>query len=67
MRKYTREELEDMPTLVETDAADLKVDEEDFRVYLSRVGEGIQYEVLIGGRWWDLEPITGGWILSEDQ
>lgn len=53
MRIYTPMELEELDTLSEGQDADLKVDDGDFRVWLNRVTEEVEYEVSIDGRWFD--------------
>lgn len=67
-QEYTVGELAEMDTKAEAQAADLKVDEEGFRVWLCRVTDEPQYEVRIDGTWYDVVPgeAKGTWTLYED-
>lgn len=58
MRTYDYDELTEMDTLSEGGSQNLKVDEYGFRVWQDRTGEDIpvQYEVLVGGRWYEVRP-----------
>ena len=49
--KHTREEIEDLPTLAEGQAADLKIDTDDdgLRVWLNRTTGEVEYERLVQG------------------
>jgi len=57
--KYTLKELESLPTLSVGQADDLKIENDDTRVWLSRMttADGMEYdnmvtiELLIDGRW----------------
>ena len=51
MAEHTRDEIEDLPTLAEGQAADLKIDTDDdgLRVWLNRVSGEIEYERLVRG------------------
>lgn len=57
--QYTLSELEPLPTLAQGQADDLKLDNGEFRVWLSRCGtadgakhdNGVTVERLVDGRW----------------
>lgn len=59
MRTYTSEELEELPTLSEGYTQDLKVDDGDFRVWLSRIDNEPEYEIRYQGRWHDAQLDEG--------
>jgi len=51
MTYYTRDMLEDEPTLYTGQCCNCKVDTGLMRVWLCRVGGGVTIETLIDGRW----------------
>ena len=58
--EYTAKELEAKPTLSQGQADDLKIDEGDKRVWLSRVNEGeISVERRVDGKWGEPEVYPG--------
>jgi len=67
MRKYTANELEELPTLSSGHFDNLKIDDGQYRVWLSRVGiaDGMPYdnqimvEKLVNGRWEIVEQYEG--------
>ena len=64
---YTAKDLEDLPTLSQSQADDLKIDDGTTRVWLCRCGiaDGMPYdnqitvENLINGRWVTVETYEG--------
>lgn len=67
MKRYTADELRNLPTLATGQADDLKVDTGDTRVWLCRCGvaDGMPYEnaisveSLVDGQWVDVEMYRG--------
>lgn len=49
--KYTRKELENLPTLAQGQVADLKIDNGKYRIWLCRVTGTITHEAYINGKW----------------
>ena len=70
---YTYEELEAMPTLAQGQAADLKVDTGEIRIWLSRCSiangelDPIQVERLENGRWVDRTRGPGAVYVAQGQ
>ena len=59
---FDKVELESMPTLSVGQCCSLKVETENVRVWICRVGGGVSVEQCIGGRW---KTVAGGCIDSE--
>lgn len=58
--KYTAKELDAMPTLATGQAEDLKIDNDNTRVWLSRVEPGmVSIEMYDGERWTVTEEYPG--------
>lgn len=64
-RTYDDDELAEMATTRVGNQEDFKIEEDDFRVSVSGVGEGTSYEILVCGNWYEITPtIDGRWIIN---
>lgn len=62
VRTYTAHDLNPMPCIEEGASCDLKVDTGDFRVWIDRVYEDVEYETYQDGQWWPAHYQGGAFL-----